>query len=29
MLGLVLIKTRNAPIPTMKIHQIEYLIQLY
>ena len=24
MLSLVLIKTQNAPIPTMKIHQIEY-----
>jgi len=24
MLSLVLIKTRNAAIPTMKIHQIEY-----
>ena len=25
MLSLVLLKTRNASIPTMKIHQIEYL----
>ena len=24
LLSLVLIKTRNAPIPTMKIRQIEY-----